>query len=1536
MHPEPTSSDRSSPVVAVAATFTAEPIAPALDFWLRALWPGGRVAFAPFDQVFQQILDPASALRRAGAGVVLVRMIDWQDRGRARTWPPLPERTGLERHRLPNGLEVYHLNRYETDYVYREIFVDRAYVKHGITIAPGDTVVDIGANIGLFTAFVQAHAPGARVIAFEPSPAAYAALSANVARYGGVVTALPYGAGDRDATAAFTAYARSSVFSSFHADAAEDRAAIRAVIANVVRAEARANDADAEALTDTLVASRLDAEVVDVPVRRLSTVLANLAVERIDLLKVDAEKSELAVLAGLTPADWARVRQVVIEVHDATGDRTREVRDVLERQGFAVTADEESLLTGSGLVNLYATRPGAVGVGPAGADRANALPEPAAEFVRVLRDTAPDLTAPLTVMICPSPVVADPAGEDAIERDFVAALQDLPSVTVVPSTDWCTRYPVDDLHDVHGDAMGRVPYTADGFAALGTAIARCVWSATTPRAKVLVVDADQTLWDGVVGEDGVRGVSFGPGRLALHGFLLAQRATGVLLAISSKNDPADVLAVLGERPESLLRPEHLSAHAIGWGPKSAGLCAIAAELNVGLDSLVFLDDNPAECAEVSARCPGVVAWCLPAADRDLPAFLDHLWPLDERRITDDDRKRADRYAEERARKTFQQSAASYAAFIAGLQLDVDCRPCDPGSLARAAQLFERTNQFNVTTIRRGETDLRRAIDAGLDVRVVRVRDRFGDYGLVGVVAMAPDGPVLDVDSFLLSCRVLGKGVEHRLLAEVGALAAARGLERVRLTYRPSARNEPARRFAEAVGRGTRAADGSTVYEWTASEAAAITFVPGADTTPVEDDAPRPRALTANGLTSGQIETLSALPGRLRTAAAVRRAATRQRGDAAVAVPETPAQQRLAVIWADILQLDAVGIDDDFYACGGDSIRAVMIAARAQDAGVHVTLRDVLESGTIRRLAERATTGAHRADEGVAAPPAATEFEATPLQAMYYAQYVAGLDAGFEQFTLSLQGALDPDRFLRAWQRVVARHEALRSSFHDEQGRIVQRVHARALVTGSVGDWQGLSETRQAAMLSALQASDRALRFDLTEPPLLRLSVVRTKPAAWRVVCSFHHLVLDGWSWPIVARDLAQAYAAPDDALPPAPSFAAFANFVRRAPTAGAEAFWRQTLAGLPAAPPLAAGGRDGGAPASVARTLDAAATEALLAASRRHRTTPAALFAGAWALALADETGANDVVIGLAAGARPAELPGADAIVGTCVANLPLRLACPPELPVAEWLASVQRQLIESTSHQHLAPERLHALSGQPPGARLFESLLVVQNYAGAGDGALRLGEAADAPRIAAIDMPVRTGYPITVVARPGARLELSVIARGAAGGRDQAGALLEAWIGALTAIGRADRERLGALRQPRAARLPAAAAATPARRPAATATNGGANGVHFDTPLEQRIAAVWAEVFGHTQFGADDNFFDLGGHSLLMLAVQSRLTEALGRALSIVELFQYPTVRGLADRLAAAEGTADSAAGPQLGAVHARAARQRQALAHRRLAARP
>jgi hypothetical protein len=329
-------------------------------------------------------------------------------------------------------------------------------------------------------------------------------------------------------------------------------------------------------------------------------VIAALGVERIDLLKVDAEKSELAVLAGITPDDWLRIRQVVIEVHDATGERTRDVRRLLEGHGFVVTADEETLLSGSGLANLYAIRPGAAPTGETRAPASIGLPAPAAEFVRILRDTAPQLTAPLAVIVCPSPASAGSSRADAAEHAFADALRGLPSVTVVPAAQWCARYPVADLHDPDGDAIGRVPYTPDGFAALGTAVARGVWAATTPRAKVMVVDADQTLWTGVVGEDGVGGVSFGPGRLALHRFLLAQRASGVLVAICSKNDPADVLAVLRDRPESRLRPEHLSAQAIGWGPKSAGMHAIAAELP--RSRRVVPASSPGACRATSATC----------------------------------------------------------------------------------------------------------------------------------------------------------------------------------------------------------------------------------------------------------------------------------------------------------------------------------------------------------------------------------------------------------------------------------------------------------------------------------------------------------------------------------------------------------------------------------------------------------------------------------------------------------------------------------------------------------------------------------------------------------------------------------------------------------------------------------------------------------------------------------------------------------------------------------------------------------------------
>jgi FkbH-like protein len=272
------------------------------------------------------------------------------------------------------------------------------------------------------------------------------------------------------------------------------------------------------------------------------------------------------------------------------------------------------------------------------------------------------------------------------------------------------------------------------------------------------------------------------------------------LCLCSKNDEADVIEVFQQRPEMPLKREHLVAWRINWQPKSENLRALAQELQLGLESFIFVDDNPIECAEVEAQCPEVLTLQLPAEVERIPKFLAHVWAFDQLKVTEEDRERTALYQQNAEREQFRQAAPTLADFLAGLELTIEISELTPDHVERVAQLTQRTNQFNVTTIRRTEAEIQRLCQsAELECLTVIVRDRFGDYGLVGVILFAGQPNALKVDTFLLSCRVLGRGVEHRMLARLGELAQARGAAFIEVPYHPTPKNKPALDFLNSVG-----------------------------------------------------------------------------------------------------------------------------------------------------------------------------------------------------------------------------------------------------------------------------------------------------------------------------------------------------------------------------------------------------------------------------------------------------------------------------------------------------------------------------------------------------------------------------------------------------------------------------------------------------------------------------------------------------------------------------------------------------------------
>jgi FkbH-like protein len=325
--------------------------------------------------------------------------------------------------------------------------------------------------------------------------------------------------------------------------------------------------------------------------------------------------------------------------------------------------------------------------------------------------------------------------------------------------------------------------------------------------KCIVLDLDGTLWGGVVGEEGPAGVKIGLGDpeaeafLEFHHRLKALQDRGVLLAVCSKNNRADVIEVFESRPEIPLRLADFAATEISWDPKHEGLRRIAEALNIGTDSLVFLDDNPAEVSLVQQMMPEVKAVLLPPDPADFAGLLERMDDFEKPQILEEDRRKSDQYRENRQRQELQAAAGDLTSYLASLRTELEVRLARQEDLPRVHQLFTKTNQFNLTTERYSQAEVERfATSPSCELWVARARDRFGDLGTIGVVLLKKVGRMATLDSFLMSCRAMGRGIETAIMNHVKhrLLEDRSGLE-LRGRYLPTPKNRPVETFYEQQG-----------------------------------------------------------------------------------------------------------------------------------------------------------------------------------------------------------------------------------------------------------------------------------------------------------------------------------------------------------------------------------------------------------------------------------------------------------------------------------------------------------------------------------------------------------------------------------------------------------------------------------------------------------------------------------------------------------------------------------------------------------------
>lgn len=391
---------------------------------------------------------------------------------------------------------------------------------------------------------------------------------------------------------------------------------------------------------------------------------------------------------------------------------------------------------------------------------------------------------------------------------------------VVDAARLAYRYGCESFIDERAWLSSKNPYSRSALVAIGQEYGK-IFNVLLGRAKKCAVfDCDGTLWGGVVGEDGIDGIKLGDGHPG-EAFLSLQReaknlaARGIIIALCSKNNEEDVLEVFRDHPNMLLRLDDVAAYEINWKPKVENIAALARRLNIGIDSMVFIDDSALECGLVANALPEVDVIHLQGDPALYASTLRNCGKFNSLRLTEDDAIRNKTYREASVREEKKQRYASVDDYLASMDMKAIISINSRDAAPRAAQMTQKTNQFNLTTRRYTEKDLAAfAEDAAYDVLTISLSDNVAEMGIIGLIIMKSEGDRADIETFLLSCRALNRHVEDALFAAAMNRAIERGCDTISGVYIPTKKNGQVAELYKRLGLSllSKSDDGATTWE----------------------------------------------------------------------------------------------------------------------------------------------------------------------------------------------------------------------------------------------------------------------------------------------------------------------------------------------------------------------------------------------------------------------------------------------------------------------------------------------------------------------------------------------------------------------------------------------------------------------------------------------------------------------------------------------------------------------------------------------------
>ncbi len=399
-------------------------------------------------------------------------------------------------------------------------------------------------------------------------------------------------------------------------------------------------------------------------------------------------------------------------------------------------------------------------------------------------------------------------------NDRVAESAQLNDVLLLDVSRASARDGINAWFDVARWLQGKIEIAPQAAPTYGELLSRVIAAQRGQSKKCLVLDLDNTLWGGVIGDDGMDGIVLGEGsalgeaHLALQRYAKMLKTRGIILAVCSKNEAAVAEAVFRDHPEMVLKRSDIAAFVANWEDKAQNLRAIAQQLNIGLDSLVFVDDNPVERARIRESLPMVAVPELPSDPAHYVSCIAEAGYFESVSFTNEDRDRSDQYAANAERESLRAGSQGIETFLSGLDMRLEFGPVTPVDLARTTQLINKTNQFNMTTRRYSAEEVARLTNSPENLVLhFRLVDRFGDNGLVSVVVMRqiPENrDCLEIDTWVMSCRVFGRQLELEVMNIAVEFARARGACLLRGDYIPTEKNGVVRDLYGTLGFSRRA------------------------------------------------------------------------------------------------------------------------------------------------------------------------------------------------------------------------------------------------------------------------------------------------------------------------------------------------------------------------------------------------------------------------------------------------------------------------------------------------------------------------------------------------------------------------------------------------------------------------------------------------------------------------------------------------------------------------------------------------------------